>query len=106
MTQEIPAELIKQLVDMANANDALMDGTMAPVKKIINENEVVFAVWQDWSQPHSVDLLLVKGQQRLNEIVANNKSAEVRIAAVKCIEEAQAMALIEVLGEKERRHDQ
>jgi hypothetical protein len=58
---ELSPEFIAHLVEVANGNDDLM----TPVKDIVDENEVVFAVWEDTSQPHDVGVLLLKGHQRL-----------------------------------------
>jgi hypothetical protein len=71
---ELPPELIKQLVDIANKNNDLMDGTTEPVKRIISQYEFVVAVWQDRSEPHGVGLHLVKGHQMLREVLASNQA--------------------------------
>jgi hypothetical protein len=98
-------ELLKQIVDIANANDVQMDGTMAPVKRIISENEVVFAVWQDETQPHGVGVHPVKGGQKLREILADGPSgATHRVSAIKCVDLNQALALEQSLGEQDSRH--
>ena len=63
--RHLPAEFIRGLVDMANANNARMDGTIRPVLELIAENDVVFGVWPDASEPGGVGLLVVKGANRL-----------------------------------------
>ena len=99
-------ELKRTLVDMANANEAVMDGTMTPVLEILHENEVVFAIWQDPTAKDGsgVDMLLVKGHRRMLECIANGKTADMNTSAIVCIEEAQAVALAENYGEGDRRH--
>jgi hypothetical protein len=88
------ATLLKsQLVEMANANDALMDGTMAPVLQLVAENEVVFAVWQDEAEPNGVGVMIVKGANKLRDVVATGKERSHRVTAIKCIEAEQAEAL-------------
>jgi hypothetical protein len=49
----------------------VMDGTMAPVRRIVAGAELVLAVWQDQAQDHGVDLLPIKGAKLLSEIVAS-----------------------------------
>jgi hypothetical protein len=95
--------LKKTAVELANATLPLMDGTMEPIRKIIAENEVVLAVWQDATSENGVDMLIVKGQQKLREI-ASSKPAKVRMSAIHCIEREQAFALVDMLGEPDRRH--
>jgi hypothetical protein len=96
--------LKKRIVELANATHPLMDGTMEPIRKIIAENEVVFAVWQDATAENGVDMLIVKGQQKFREIEASGDAAEVRMSAIHCIEREQAFALVDMLGEPDRRH--
>ena len=93
MTEHLPAALRRQLVDMANANEATMDGTMRPVLELVTANEVVFGVWQDDTQPNGVGVLLVKGANRLREIIATGVSQEHKITAIKCTAPEQAEAL-------------
>ena len=66
---DLPAEFVGQLVEMANANDAIMDGTMRPVMEMIAANDVVWGVWQDATEPGGVGLLIVKGANRMRQIV-------------------------------------
>jgi hypothetical protein len=49
------------MVTKAQENLALIDGTTAPIKKIIADSDLVFAIWQDLSQPHGIGCLVVKG---------------------------------------------
>jgi hypothetical protein len=54
---EIPADQVRRFVEMANDNEALMDGTAAPVKRIIDDAaDVVWGVYQDANEPYGVGL--------------------------------------------------
>jgi hypothetical protein len=99
------------IVEMANANQALMDGTIGPVQRIIDSAEIVFAVWQDPDAPHGVGMLLIKGKHRLKAIAAGDNAAppgtlalsistRCRVNAVACVCAEQAEALRQELGDK------
>jgi hypothetical protein len=94
----LPVDFIQQLVDTANANDAIMDGTMKPVMELIATNDVVYGIWQDSAEPGGVGTLIVKGENRLREIAATGVSQESRITAIKCITLEQAEALRQHVG--------
>jgi hypothetical protein len=85
------AEFMRRLVEMANANDALMDGTMAPVLHLIAENDLVCAVWQDRAEPGGVGTLIVKGANQVR--AATGLSQKLRVTAIKCVSAKQAEAL-------------
>ena len=89
----LPAEFVGRLVEMANENDAIMDGTMRPVMEMIAANDVVWGVWQDSTEPEGVALLIIKGANRLREIVATAASQDIRTTAIKCGGYEQAEAL-------------
>jgi hypothetical protein len=63
--------------------------------KIVDENEVVFAIWQDETKPRNVGWRCVKGTDRLGEIACTGNAATVRTSAISCKGEAQAVALEE-----------
>ena len=100
---DVRACLVRKLVDLANRNEKSMDGTLEPVRRIVAEGDVVFAVWQDPQEEHGVGTLIVKGAKRLKEIVASQTGQPMRLSAVKCICEEQAIALKQVLGDRD--HD-
>src|SRR5215213_5683729 len=87
-----------QLVDLANANENRMGGTMTPVLQLIAENEVVVAVWQVAREPDGVGMLLIKGANRLGDIIAAGKGAAARMSAIKTIDAEQAEALRRFMG--------
>ena len=75
------------------------------VKQIIDNAEVVFAVWTDRFAQDGVGHMLVKGQAIARQAVADNKIAVwTRIAAVPCNSAEQPEALLHELGERDTRH--
>ena len=92
-TSAVGAELKRSLVELANANEARMDGTMGPVLGLIAANDVVFGVWQDPAESHGVGVLVVKGANRMREVAASNTPSKAAIAAIKCscLEQAEAL---------------
>jgi len=97
------ADFVRRLVDLANRNEETMDGTTEPVRRILADGDVVFAVWQDQEEDYGVDYLVVKGAKLLKEIVASQNAQVMRIDAVKCTCTEQAIALQQVLGDRD--HD-
>ena len=103
--------LKKSLVEMANRNLAMMDGTTDPVKKILDENELVFGVFTDHEHPDGVDMLVIKGERLLQHIanaprsVPNCSSSlfgrgrRTKISAILCNSVEQAIAARRVLGD-------
>jgi hypothetical protein len=77
---------------------------MAMVRRRIDDADLCFAVWQDDTKPYGVGFLLVKGQHLMRQMLSDNKPLPVRTTAIKCIEEAQAIALHQVAGEQDHRH--
>ena len=99
MAKRLPAGITHRLVDMANANDA----TMRPVMELIAANDVVVGMSRDSTQPDGVGLLIVKGANRLREIVATVASGECSITAIKRAAYEHAEALRQHIGVDRRR---
>jgi hypothetical protein len=70
-----------------------MDGTMEPVMDLIGANDVVFGIWQDSAAPTGVGTRIVKGDNRLREIIASGVTANSLVTAIKCGNAEQAEAL-------------
>jgi hypothetical protein len=86
---------IPALVQMANANDAVeMDGTMDPVRALIASHDVVIAIWQDFTRPQGFGLMVVKGDDVLRAAFSSQEAFTGKVTAIKCVEAAQAMALL------------
>jgi hypothetical protein len=98
-TEAMDRQMKARLVAMANANESVMDGTMTPVRRLVDGADIVFAVWQDHEEPDGVGTLLVKGQAALRRCVAPGVPFPAVQTAIKCINVAQAYALAEVCGE-------
>ncbi len=92
------ADVRRRLVDMANANDAMMDGTITPVLELIAMNDVVFGVWQDSTAPDGVGMLIIKGANRMREIAAIDARVQCTVTAIKCGCAEQAEALRQHVG--------
>lgn len=95
---------LQTLVAMAKANNALMDGTMEPVRQLIEGHDVVVAVWQDFESQHGVATLIIKGADMLRNSVADQTEVPGRTTAIKCMSYEQAEALREVLGDQGQLH--
>jgi len=93
---------IPTLVAMANRNGELLDGSVNQIKDLIGAADVALAVWQDFSRPNGVSLLVIKGQRLVREAVATNTAFEGKVTAIPCREEAQARALLLVCGDRDR----
>jgi hypothetical protein len=90
---------MQQVVEMANRNIALMDGTTGPIKRLIAEGDIVVGVWQDVAKEFGVGLLIIKGARLLQETVASGAALDCRVTAIPCDCYAQALAAKRVLGE-------
>jgi hypothetical protein len=81
--------LVRQLVDMANANEARVDGTTEPVKRLIDGADVAIGIWQ--KRDGDVGLLILKGERVLREVIASGKPMPSSvITAIKCNDQEQA----------------
>lgn len=93
-------EMLKQLVVKATANEAALwadaiDGRIlaSEIKKIVDNADVVFAVWQDDTKPQLFGHSIVKGEHLLSDGTTAAQSHAVE--AIKCLGEADASALKE-----------
>ncbi|MEY9748594.1 hypothetical protein ABIF65_007968 [Bradyrhizobium japonicum] len=87
---------MQELVAMANANIPLMDGTIDPFVTIIDENDVVFAVFEDSEFEDGIGFLIIKGAALL---VDNGYRLPDRTDAIPCTSRKQAFAIQDVFGE-------
>jgi hypothetical protein len=97
-------DLLRDVVEMANdfnfeLENVPSDVRMEMVRQRIAENDVVFAVWQDQTEPHGVGSKLVKGQHLMRQMIADNKSLPLRVTGIKCIDVNQAESLKRIEGE-------
>ena len=99
MTAKPPDDFIRQLVEKANLNRHMLDGSTDSVKDILAQSDVVIGVWQDTESPHGVGMHVIKGQRVLGEIMAGGKPINVKIDAIPCVNMEQAIACQDVLSE-------
>jgi hypothetical protein len=92
--------LLTQAAGIANANQALMDGTTGQIQRILAEGDLVFGIWSDDSKPHGVDYLILKGVSLLHEIAAGKDSANIKLDAIACDCFEQAQAVKQALAPK------
>ena len=107
---DLEHQMISKIAAMANANRLSLDGTTAPVKRIIAENELVFGIWTDPKEPLGVDTLVIKGERRLSAIAASGNPAPpdaakfappngMKMSAVPCASCEQAVVLRRQFGD-------
>jgi hypothetical protein len=93
-------ERLSKLVEVANALSKSGElETTADLERIIAANDVVFAVWQDLTQPEGVSFTPIKGQALFHGIVDAGKLATVTWTAIPYREATEAAAMQEVLGD-------
>jgi hypothetical protein len=91
-------QFLRTLTDIANANMALMDGTTAPVEKLIREHDLVFGVWKDDTFPGGVDVYTIKGRHKLAECGVAGITLTASTTAIPCTEREQAIAAAQYRG--------
>ncbi|WP_375790901.1 hypothetical protein ACE102_33855 [Bradyrhizobium sp. vgs-9] len=91
---------LTELVAMANANNALMDGTMAPIRSLVERHDVVVALWQDPRQPEGVGIKIIKGLPIIEIAAAAEEDVQCRVTAIKCVDRDQAYGLSLIWGER------
>jgi hypothetical protein len=86
----------QRIVELANANGDL---DAAGIEQIITDNDVVYGVWQDPTAPHSVGTLIIKGINRVRDIVATGTAADLKLSAIRCPSVEHAEAIRQVCGD-------
>jgi hypothetical protein len=87
---------------VAKANwiaENVLDGTMEPVRRLIEESEIAVAVWQDADEPDGVGFYIIKGDRLLRTIISENKGRKAVWTAIPCECYEQAVALKDFAGE-------
>jgi hypothetical protein len=86
-------EFKREIVEIANENIALMDGTTKPVQELFRNAEIVWGIWQDANEPDGIGTLVMKGAKLLREIGSNGKDMpNVVFTAIPCVCLEQAIA--------------
>ena len=91
----------ERIVEMAKrlAVSGLLDGTVAPVMKLLDTHDLVWGVWQDANEPDGIGMLIVKDARLLRTIVADYQLKPVSMTAIPCTCAEQAVALKKLFGE-------
>ena len=82
----------EKLVRLYIASRDLMDGTAGPIRRLIDEGDVVYGVWPDAIKPHGIDYGVLKG----GELLENGSSRLVvllRETVVPCQSRDQALQI-------------
>ena len=58
---------LEKLVRLYIAARDLMDGTASPIRRLIDEGDVVYGVWPDAIKPHGIDYGVLKGGELLEK---------------------------------------
>jgi hypothetical protein len=57
----------EKLVRLYTVARDLMDGTAGPIRRLIDEGDVVYGVWPDAIKPHGIDYGVLKGGELLEK---------------------------------------
>jgi hypothetical protein len=89
---------LEQLVALANANRALMDGSLAPVLQLMRSHDVAVCIWQDRTNQNGVGLRIIKGTDLVRRSFAGDQ-APYKLTVIPCENLEQAMALSALHGD-------
>jgi len=91
MTEEEDRFLEKLVRLYMDARD-LMDGTAGPIRRLIDEGDVVYGVWPDAIKPHGIDYGVLKGGELL-EKGSGQVTVFLRETVVPCQSRDQALRI-------------
>jgi hypothetical protein len=79
-----------------------LDGkeTFKAIKSVVDNNDLVFGIFQDSSEPNGVGFEVIKGLNLLREISASRKTKKVSTGSIPCISREQAIAAQNLWGDK------
>ena len=84
----------------SNAHFPEFDDPTTSVREILDSHDVVFGLWQHPAEPDAVGMYVINGKNLLREILASDKGAKVRIAAVPCENADHALAAEKAFGDR------
>lgn len=90
-----------EIVRRSNALRRVLTSDFRQVEKLVEDHDVVFAVFQEATSRDGVGTTIVKGRRLLMEIVAGGDPKELSWTAIPCTCLEQAIALKQVCGEPE-----
>ena len=82
----------EKLVRLYIAARDLMDGTAGPIRRLIDEGDVVYGVWPDAIKPHGIDYGVLKGGELLDK-GSGQVVVLLRETVVPCQSRAQALRI-------------
>ena len=91
MTQD-EDRFFDKLVRLYIAARDLMDGTAGPIRRLIDEGDVVYGVWPDAIKPHGIDYEVLKGGELL-ETGSGRVVVLLRESVVPCQSRDQALRI-------------
>jgi len=83
---------LEKLVRLYTAGRELMDGTADPIRRLIDEGDVVHGVWPDTFKPHGIDYGVLKGGELLDK-GSGQVVVLLRETVVPCQSRAQALRI-------------
>ena len=84
---------LEKLVRLYIAARDLMDGTAGPIRRLIDEGDVVYGVWPDAIKPHGIDYYGVLKGGELLEKGSNRVVVLLRETVVPCQSRDQALRI-------------
>jgi hypothetical protein len=91
MTEDEDRFLEKLVTLYIDARD-LMDGTADPIRRLIDEGDIVYGVWPDAIKPHGIDCGVLKGGELL-ETGSGRVVVLLRETVVPCQNRDQALRI-------------
>ena len=94
-------DFVRMIADLASKN---WHATAHQVKQLFADSEVVFGVWQDDDSIHGASYLILKGAKVIMDLAIRGISIipkETKIAAISCFEYEEAVAMKDVLGDRD-----
>ncbi len=98
MDENEVSELLERLVKMAAENQNTVHDTKA-LRRLIDDNDLVFGVWNDPVAPHGVGRYIIKGEGDLDTIIYARTPQQMKVTAVACRNIEDALAMREVFGD-------
>jgi hypothetical protein len=96
---------LRVIIRQANATGQGLKGKgLDALCRLIDEADVVIAVYRDSSQSHGVGTHIIKGQRLLKTVVAEQESKPARVRYIPCRSLEEAINLQQSIGEPDALH--
>jgi hypothetical protein len=100
MDSEMRAKLVEQANYHRERMKRLSQSEMgAFLKRLIDENDIAWGIFQDVAAPGGFGFHLIKGRRTLEAVVASGKAENLRVSAVPCIKKELAVAAEKTWGD-------